>query len=264
MDSLVKLHIMHCGEVKVDRALPYKELSSVPPTNKRGEKYQLWLPLSCYLIEHPMGLVVVDTGWHEDIRTQPKEHLGPDLYNSIDYKLPVGCSIKEQLSTKGLKPQDIDIVLISHLDIDHISGVPLLKGAKEFIVNEVEWRETNIHNKSWFEDINVNTFSLQPIPYGPYKLGKDLFGDGLIYLVYTPGHTVGQVSVLIRMNEGWVLLTSDAGYSEKSWRELIIPGYTVNEQQALHSLKWIQQFSQREDCLSVIANHDPTFKPQLI
>ena len=93
MESNVKVHVMHTGEVKVDQSLPYKELEIVPPVNKRGEAFQLWIPLSTYLIEHPSGRIVVDAGWHEDVRTRPLEHLG-SAANFVEYTLSEGCSVK--------------------------------------------------------------------------------------------------------------------------------------------------------------------------
>ncbi|MCK1995325.1 N-acyl homoserine lactonase family protein [Peribacillus muralis] len=228
MEKFVKVHVMHTGDVKYDRALAFKQLDVIPPVNQRGQEYQELVPVSCYLIEHPNGRIVVDAGWHEDIRTQPKEHFGEDLYQFIEYRLPEGRSVREQLATKNITPQDIYAVVMTHQDEDHISGLQHLIGAKRFLVSEPEWRNC---------------------------------ADGLIYLVFTPGHTDGHVSVLARVEKGWLLLVSDVGYAEKSWKELILPGNTVDEQQALESLQWVQYFLQRSDCVAAIANHDPSVRP---
>jgi glyoxylase-like metal-dependent hydrolase (beta-lactamase superfamily II) len=261
MEKFVKVHVMHTGDLKYDRALAFKELDVIPPVNQRGEEYQELVPVSTYLIEHPNGRIVVDAGWHEDIRTQPKEHFGEDLYQFIEYRLPEGSSVREQLASKNLTPQDIDAVVITHLDEDHISGLQLLSGVKRFLVSEPEWKNVADYKEKWYKGISFEAFELESIPFGPYKLGKDLFGDGLIYLVFTPGHTAGHVSVLARVETGWLLLVSDVGYAERSWIELILPGNTVDDQDALKSLKWVQQFSQRTDCVAAIANHDPSVQP---
>ncbi|WP_233531466.1 N-acyl homoserine lactonase family protein [Paenibacillus alkalitolerans] len=261
MDMFVKVHVMHTGDLKYDRSLAFKELEVIPPVNQRGEACQELVPVSAYLIEHPKGRVIVDAGWHEDIRTKPKEHFGEDLYQFIEYRLPEGSSLREQLAAKGFAPRDIDAVVMSHLDEDHISGLELLIGAKKFLVSEPEWKNVASYKEKWFKGVSFETFEPESIPYGPYRLGKDLFGDGLVYLVLTPGHTAGHVSVLARVEAGWLLLVSDAGYAEKSWQELILPGFTFDERQALDSLKWVREFSQREDCVAAIANHDPSVRP---
>ncbi|WP_232243179.1 N-acyl homoserine lactonase family protein [Paenibacillus sp. GSMTC-2017] len=262
MKSLVKVHVMHTGEVKVDRALPFEELGEVPPVNVRGEEFQIWLPMSSYLIEHPKGRIVVDSGWHEEVRTNPLEHLGA-VAHFVEYRLSPGASIREQLTSKGLSPKDIDLVIISHLDVDHISGLKLLDGAKRFYVSDIELKHVQPFKKRWYEGLPLETFEFESIPHGPYGLGKDLFGDGLVYLVFTPGHTAGQVSVLIRLESEWLLLASDVGYSERSWKELLLPGITVSQEQAIESLKWVHRFSQRDDCLAALANHDPAVQPNV-
>ncbi|WP_248925142.1 N-acyl homoserine lactonase family protein [Paenibacillus hamazuiensis] len=261
MNSFVKVHVMHTGDLKYDRALAFKELDEIPAVNRRGEPYQQLVPVSSYLIEHPKGRIVIDAGWHEDIRTQPKEHFGEDLYQFIEYRLPAGSSVREQLAAKNIAPQDIDAVVLTHLDEDHISGLELLTGAKKFVVSGPELRNAAKYKEKWYKGISFETFEPEPIPFGPFQSGKDLFGDGLVYLVFTPGHTAGHVSVLARVEKGWLLLVSDVGYAEKSWKELVLPGYTFDDQQALASLQWVREFSQREDCIAAIANHDPSVQP---
>jgi len=263
MEDFVKVHVMHTGQLKYDQAVAFKELDVIPPVNFRGESYQQVVPVSSYLIEHSKGWIVVDTGWHEDIRKNPREHLGDDLYQFIEYTLPEGMSVREQLESKNIVPQDINTVIITHLDIDHISGIELLKDAKRILVSEPEWGNIEEVKQHLIRDIYLEPFKLETIPYGPYNLGKDLFGDGQIYLVFTPGHTPGHLSVLVRVANGWLLLASDVGYAEKSWKELILPGNTTNENQAMKSLLWVQEFSQRKDCVAVIANHDSFIQPRL-
>ena len=261
MGAFVRVHVMHTGDLKYDRALAFKELATIPPVNERGPAYQELVPVSAYLIEHPNGRVVIDAGWHEEIRTKPKEHFGEDLYRFIEYRLPEGSSLREQLAAKGLSPEDLDVVVLSHLDEDHISGLEQLIGARKFLVSEPEWTHVASYKQKWLRGISFDTFRPEPIPYGPYKLGKDLFGDGLVYLVWTPGHTAGHVSILARIADGWLLLVSDVGYAERSWQELILPGITFDERQALASLKWVREFAAREDCVAAIANHDPRVRP---
>jgi glyoxylase-like metal-dependent hydrolase (beta-lactamase superfamily II) len=261
MSDFVKVHVMHCGDGKVDRRLAYKDpdLDNIPFVDQRPDEYQLWLPVSCYLIEHPNGTVVIDAGWSEDVRIRPEEHMGY-AYKFCHPHLPYGKSIKEQLVSKGLSAKNIDHVVISHLDIDHISGIHLLTGAQSFLVSEPEWNAAKPFQKARCEGIAFEPFALDPIPFGPYQLGKDLFQDGLVYLVFTPGHTAGLISVVTRVKNGWLLLASDAGYSEESWNQLVLPSNTTSDQQALQSLQWISNFSKRDDCVAVIANHDRSVK----
>lgn len=262
LQASIQVQVMHTGLVKVDRALPFKELDTVPAVNVRGEAYQIWLPMSSYLIEHPAGRIVVDAGWHEYVRTKPREHLGPAA-SFAEQELPEGWSIQEQLASRGLTPCDIDAVVVTHLDVDHISGLTLLQGAKAFYASAPELDSVKPHKKIWYEGLPISTMEYEPIPYGPLGLGKDFFGDGLVYFVHTPGHTQGQMSVLVRLQSGWLLLASDTGYAERSWREMIPPGVMTDEAQAIRSLEWVRAFSERNDCVAVLANHDPSVVPSL-
>jgi len=184
--------------------------------------------------------VLVDTGWSPEIRTNAKRHLGWISHAMYQGNLPIGQSVKEQLSSIGLADSDLDYILLTHLHSDHVSGLEDICGAA------------------------VETFELETIPFGPYNKGIDLFGDGTLYLVHTPGHSKGHFSVLVKTDQGWVLLVSDAGYAERSWKELVLPGITTNAQQATASLRWVQEFSLRDDCRCVLANHDPSLLPHII
>ncbi|CRK82914.1 hypothetical protein [Neobacillus massiliamazoniensis] len=109
MTSFVKIHVMHCGDVKVDKRLAFKDnvLSNVPKLGERSKEDQIWIPVSCYLIEHPLGLTVIDAGWSEKVRTSPEEQLGY-AYQYCHPRLLEGQSIKEQLAVRNLTPSDID------------------------------------------------------------------------------------------------------------------------------------------------------------
>ena len=261
---------MHTGKVYIDRALSFKEkgLHPAPYTGWfRGKHKKRWVPVSTYLIEHPKGLILVDTGWHEDIRWNQKKHLGSLAYSMFQGELPVGESIAEQLHALGINSADIDIVLLSHLHSDHVSGLKHVKDAKRFLTSELEWKAAHKrigYIKSMWQDMPIETFHFTDIPFGPYKKGYDLFGDESLYLVHTPGHSDGLISILIKMPKGWLLLASDVGYAEKSWQEMILPGLTTDEKAANLSLKWVKDFANRENCLRVIANHDPNIVPEII
>src|SRR5690606_28315647 len=106
----MKVHIFHTGKVYIDRALAYKEKSFHPMPYTgwlRGKKTKSWVPVSTYLIEHPKGLILVDTGWHEEIGYNQKKHLGRFAYSMYKGQLPPGESINEKLAALNLKSRDI-------------------------------------------------------------------------------------------------------------------------------------------------------------
>lgn len=253
---------MHTGEVTIDRALAFREqtLHPMPYTGWfRSTKNRITVPVSAYLIEHPEGYVLVDTGWHTDIRDNLRKHLGWLHSSMYQGRLPQGQSVTEQIAAIGIEPEDLSFVVLSHLHSDHVSGVGLVEDADQIIVSEREWAARNDFNyiTSMWDGISIEPFAFEDIPYGPFGRGLDLYGDGSIFLVYTPGHSKGHVSVLSRTDAGWVLLAGDVGYAARSWEQMILPGVTTSDEEMLASLSWVREYGERDDVVTVLANHDP-------
>jgi N-acyl homoserine lactone hydrolase len=267
---MTTIHVWHTGKVYIDRALAFREktLHPAPFTGiLRPKSKKDWFPVSAYLIEHPKGKILVDTGWSEDIRIDQKRHVGWISHTMFKASLPPGESIRERLSSIGLEDSDLDYVLLTHLHSDHVSGLKDISGAKQILTSSLEMKAASKdlgYSPSMWQGVSIETFQLESIPFGPYNKGIDLFGDETIYLVHTPGHSKGQFSVMVKTDKGWVLLISDVGYAERSWRDFVLPGITTNRKEATDSLRWVQQFSQREDCVMVLANHDPHISPHII
>lgn len=257
----MKIEILHCGRAQTSISIPFFGVETNP-----DEK--VWSPVSAYLIEHPKGLVLIDTGFHTDIRTNQDAYLGPIKNVIVEAELPDGAAIHEQLEQRGIKPSDIDFLVLSHLHSDHVSGLKLVKEAKKILVSDIEWNDAlqinNPHLKSMWKGIEIETFRFLPSSFGPEKLAFDLFQDETVVFVSTPGHTNGLASTIIRSNEKSVLLCSDVGYEKKSWEQMILPGKMTNPQKAKTSLSWVKEMSLDKNCIEIIANHDRNLKPHLI
>lgn len=274
MQDPIKIHILHCGQVQVDIGTPFKQETINPFAYAgifRSKKHQVILPVSVYLIEHPKGLVLVDTGWHTNVRAGKKEYIkqhGRLIYKASKAILPAGQAINEQLDSLGFKPEDIDYVLVSHLDLDHVSGLELVKDARNILVSHEEWEAANKpglrYNSNLWKGTKMKPFNFKETGIGPENRSFDLFGDGTIQFVCTPGHSNGITSVLIQNKSKSVLICSDVAYARKSWQEMILPGMTTHKQKALSSLKWVRQMSEDPNCIEVLASHDPDVRPHII
>lgn len=272
MAASIKIHILHCGRVRVDRSLPFREktLHPAPYTGFfRKPEYQIWLPVSAYLVEHPKGLVLIDTGWHTDVREDQKKHLGWFHYSINKAELPEGQAIHEQLEQRGIKTRDLDHVILSHLHSDHASGLKLVRDAKKILVSELEWTSANGNQKiryvpSMWEEVNVGTYAFNQSDLGPRHSSFDLFQDGSVQFIHTPGHTTGIASTMIQRNNKFVLLFADVGYARKSWEQMIPPGTAVNMKQAIESLEWVQMMSRQHNCVESLASHEVSAPPHTI
>lgn len=269
----IKIHILHTGRVRVDESLPFSQKSWNPLSFTgilRSNKHQTWLPVSAYLIEHPKGLILIDTGWHTDVRggDQGRKHMGYFhwLMNKAD--LPAGQSVDEQLTALGYRATDIDYLLLSHLHSDHVSGLKLVKDAKKILVADREWQEAKDkpirYAPSMWSGVKIDTYSFAETNIGPERLSFDLFNDGSVIMVYTPGHTMGLAATIISNKDKFVLLASDVGYAKKSWEKMILPGVQVDAQKVKTSLEWVREQSQLANCVGAFANHDSDVQPQII
>jgi len=112
--------------------------------------------------------------------------------------------------------------------------------------------------------VDIRTYKFSPSDNGPQKASFDLFGDGSILFIHTPGHTAGIVSTLIQANGKAVLLYGDVGYARKSWEEMIPPGTAVNIKQAIESLKWVGYMSRQPMIIESLASHEAEVVPHTI
>ncbi len=272
----------HTGSVCVSPSLPFGGADCSPIKaagffGKRSER--LWLPVSSYLIESPHGLVLVDTGWDRsmspegvfDARAQIASLGSYALYVTNQGVVPRGEAIGEQLHAMGIEPQDLDYVVLTHLDCDHANGLAQVAGAKHIIVSADELASVRKgivarirYQSRWWEGVHLEAFEWTG-KEGPFHKSHDLFDDGLVVCIAIPGHSDGLCSVeAAGADGGFVLLFSDGGYGERSWRELVPPGIANNCEQQMASLMWIREQSLDPHCVESLANHDADVEPHTI
>lgn len=276
----MKIHVLHTGEVRVSPYLPFggdncNLLKASGMTTPKED--WIWLPVSVYLIEHPKGLILVDTGWHRDMSpegvydkaAQIKSLGSRILYNVNQGQIPLGEAVDEQLETMGIKPADLDYVLLTHLDCDHANGLRAVKDAKHIIVAQEELdcaRKNGFirYKKKWWEGVDLQTIEWNGTE-GPAQKSFDLFGDGSIKMINIPGHCDGLCAVKITREDGkYVLLFSDGGYATKSWKEMITSGVSLDKEMQRKSLQWIREQSMDANCIESLATHDTDIKPHVI
>ena len=277
---MMKIHVLHTGEVRVSPYLPFggdncNLLKASGMTTPKED--WIWLPVSVYLIEHPKGLILVDTGWHRDMSpegvydkaAQIKSLGSRVLYNVNQGQIPLGEAVDEQLEAMGIKPADLDYVLLTHLDCDHANGLRAVKDAKHIIVAQEELdcaRKNGFirYKKKWWEGVDLQTIVWNGTE-GPAQKSFDLFGDGSIKMINIPGHCDGLCAVKITREDGkYVLLFSDGGYATKSWKEMITSGVSLDKEMQRKSLQWIREQSMDANCIESLATHDTDIKPHVI
>lgn len=281
--SQIRIRVFHTGFVCVSPYLPFggddcNVLKASGLTTKKANR--LWLPVSSYLIEHPQGKILVDCGWDRNIspngefdkKAQIKSLGSRALYIVNQGKIEKGAAIDEQLLQIGIKPIDLDYVLLTHLDCDHANGVGLVKDAKHILVanEEIKCSQKKAfinkirYQKKWWANCHLEGFDWNDTE-GPFKKAYDLFGDGSVKMINIPGHCDGLCAIKIKNEDGkYVLLFSDGGYATKSWKNMITSGICMDKVAQRKSLQWIKEQSENKDCIESLANHDPDIVPHNI
>lgn len=263
----IETYIFHTGKVRVDRAIPLHENNPLAITGIfRGKDKQLFLPVSVYLIVHPKGNIIIDTGWDTKFaHEKPRQFFG--MVNRISAPIiNTDEGIDSKLRSVGFKPEDINCLFISHMDFDHASGLRLVKDISDIRTSVEEWQACNKFSlryiDTWSGICDVKTFAYSESGIGPVGRSYDVFGDGTVLLVHTPGHSRGLFCVMIRGKDGYIVLGNDAAYLPESFSMHKIPGLTVDKTLAEKSLDWLIQCKNDPNCKGVFVNHDPTVEEQ--
>lgn len=276
----MKLHILHCGSIQVSETVPYGNSIDLKNTARQlsaPDKERVTLPVCVYLIEHPKGLILVDTGWSRDISPagvyDPRavsKVLPAHLAALFHPFLPKGLAVHEQLATMGIQAGDLECVILTHLDPDHVAGLKHVREAKRIVLPEDEyfWSCRTVFKarqprKLWY-DPEIERLFYRGSPLGPNRWAIDMFGDESIQLVNVPGHTDGQAAVIVRDGGHFVLLAADAAFSARNWQEMITPGFGFSREWQLKSLKWLSEMADDPCCAAILCSHDPDIEPGVI
>ena len=276
----MKIHILHCGYIRVSETVPFGNRIDLKNTAKQltaPDRDRLTLPVCVYLIEHPRGLILVDAGWCREI--SPAGVYDPAAVRAVLPKhlaalfhpcLPRGMAAGEQLAAMGIRAEDLEAVLLTHLDGDHVAGLRSVAKAKRIILPEDEyfWSCRTVYKarqpqRLWIDQPIERLYYTGSV-IGPNRWEIDLFGDQSLVLINVPGHTDGQAAVLVRNGGRFVLLAADAAFSPRNWQEEITPGFGFDREQQLKSLRWIGRMAADPACAAVLCSHDPDIAPGVI
>jgi len=225
------------------------------------------IPIPTYAVEHPgAGLLLIDTGFHASLAVDPKANMGPILGRVFHPRMGADDALPDQLRARGLDPNRVAVVVMTHLHVDHASGVAQFPDAT-FVVSGREWhaateekgltggyvRRQFDHAFDWrtldFEGDDVNSFA-------SFGRTLDLFGDGSVRVAYTPGHTLGHMSVVLRTREGEFLVAADAAYTLRTLRESVMPYGAHDEHEFRRSLREVQRYIEQTPSAVVSVGHD--------
>ena len=217
---------------------------------------------TCWLIKHGSEWLLWDTGVPEAALNDPRGW--STLPKLIVYHLDK--SLKDQIAEIGLKPDDIGRVAISHTHGDHIGNMGLFLNSTIVMQRpEYSW----IHSADGPND-NVNQLMAlaRKLLGTPKNLqlidgDTDVFGDGSVTLVSTPGHTPGHQSLLVHLkNSGFIMLSGDVVHLEENFEKNIVPSLNTNRAESIASMEKVRQLI-AEYKATFFINHDKSQSDKL-
>jgi len=216
--AIDRLYALACGEGRAP------DQSRWSPGVNVGQP--LDLVDNCYLIHHKDGYLLWDTGITDAIAAMPEGQ--PGVNGATSWRLPK--TLASQLAGLGVAPADIRYVAISHTHPDHIGNVELFSQAM-LLVQKAEYE--------WPAPFGAGRFKPEH-PVMKLEGDKDVFGDGSVILLSTPGHTPGHQSLLVHLAKtGWLVLSGDAVHFLDNWDHRRVPGPNFDKDKTLASLQRI-------------------------
>ncbi|MCB1398083.1 MAG: N-acyl homoserine lactonase family protein [Rhodobacteraceae bacterium] len=217
------------------------------------------IPIPWFLIKHPQGNVVIDGGNAIETAIDPRGHWG-DVVDAYEPVMDVSENCVDQCKSVGVDPSSVRYVLQSHLHLDHTGALGHFHNAT-VICQRVEYEYA--FNPQWFcapayirADFDRPGLKWQLLS-GPYSDGFDLFGDGTIRTIFTPGHSPGHQSFLLNLpGSGPILLAVDAAYTLDHWENKALPGLLVSASDAADSVAKLRNIAADTNAL-VVTGHDP-------
>jgi N-acyl homoserine lactone hydrolase len=230
-----KLYILNCGEGHVI------DISRWSPGVNVGKPMDM--SENCYLLHHTQGWLLWDTGIPDAIAAMP-DGQAPDDPRAIYWRRPK--TLASQLESVGVKPPEIKYLAISHTHPDHIGNVELFPQAM-LLVQKAEYE--------WPNPLGVGRFKPEH-PVTKLEGDYDVFGDGSVTIIATPGHTPGHQSLLVKLPKtGAVLLSGDAVHFKDNWDNRRVPSINTDKDKTLASMQRMAEVLAKEKAQLWI-NHD--------
>jgi len=222
------------------------------------------LPIYAFAVEHPEGVIVVDTGetarvadpgyfprWQPFFRFAVRERVEPEQ------------EIGPQLERLGIRTSDVRRVVMTHLHTDHAGGLHHFAG-NEIVVSRAELRYASgplgrlrgYPNKRWPSWFDPTPLDLSPVAFGPFPASLPLTQAGDVTLVPVPGHTPGQLAVVVQDGDHSVFLAADSSYTQDAMLRGIADGVGADDDAERRTHERIRAYAAANPTVYLPA-HDP-------
>lgn len=192
------------------------------PTDKSR---QITIPVSMWVIDSPKGLVVFDTGNNVAVGEDCKAYWAPGNCDFLKPSQKRGDVIDEQLKKLGYSADKVKVVVTSHSHLDHIGNIEMFPKAIHVLqkkeLYQAWWPEKFQGRTSPGSFVMADIDNAREFNYLELNGDYDLFGDGTIWVLSTPGHTIGHQSLKVKLGSGQSIIISQ----DAIWMQENLDGY---------------------------------------
>ena len=256
----MKLHVFHGGYMYLDKSSLVAGSTSATASNRDVRAQWVSIPVCFYLIEHPQGLILYDTGCDP---LGMECHWSEENKNASPFEPVEHGSVAERLGQLGYSPEDVDYVVLSHLHTDHCGGLPLFRNAR-VIVSDDEFTQAakqyalNAVGPAYdMSDLRAIfsaglNFHLLEREAREYELL-----EGVRVLNFGSGHTYGMLGLYVELpRSGNFLLVADAIYTrENAGPPIRLPGLVYDSLGYTATVKRAVEFA-RKHRATILYGHD--------
>jgi N-acyl homoserine lactone hydrolase len=242
----VRLYTLDCGRAEL------KDMAMFSDTGEYDGKPGA-IAVSCFVIQHPKGTLVWDTGMGDNLAEKK------DGVDNGGIHMTVSVTLAEQLKALGLAPSDVTYVAFSHFHFDHTGNANLFTNST-WILNqsELHWALSS-----------PTPGGVVPAVFSGYKTAKtnmingdfDVFGDGSVRILRTPGHTPGHQVLEIRLKKaGTVILSGDLYHLRDNYLHQRVPDFNFSRADTLASMERIEKILKNSGARLVVQHDLGDFK----
>lgn len=271
----MRIHALQTGTVRVKQRQREGKGRGVARflNTLRDPEWTEPLPILAWAIEHPQGVIVVDTG--ETARTGESDYF-PSWHPYYRYGVRVDVEAEQeigpQLERIGISPADVRWVVLTHLHTDHAGGLHHFPDS-EILVSRQEYQSARgvlglmrgYLPHRWPKWLDPRPADFDSEPVGPFPGSHRLTRAGDVRLVPTPGHSAGHLSVIVTDGEREIFLAGDTSYTESALLNETVDGVSSlggGEAAALASIRRVRELA-REVPLVYLPSHDPESRDRL-
>ncbi len=256
MTSAIAIHPLTTGHVRILDVMHRGQGSGLRRRARLLRKGPMGgrLPIHAWLIEHPDGLILVDTGETHTARDAPFAAFHVTREDELDV----------QLRAAGFVSEDVRTVVLTHIHGDHVDGLPhvpsarVLAGVREIAAaTSLAGRLTRLATRQPLPPgFAPAPIALDGPAFGAFAAGTALTADGRVVAVPTPGHTPGHLSVVVVQPDHHVLLAGDVAYDQAQLLDLQVDGVSPDDDVARATMRTVLEHGTAHPTV-VLPSHDP-------